>query len=57
VYDTKATLDGKSVVMPAASLSYQGRTYVPLRFLAQAFGAKVAWDDAIGGVSVQFPVN
>ncbi|MGO4369711.1 stalk domain-containing protein [Paenibacillus sp. MCAF20] len=55
VYDTKATLDGKSVVMPAASLSYQGRTYVPLRFLAQAFGAKVQWNNNIDGVDVQFP--
>ncbi|MDQ0115976.1 stalk domain-containing protein [Paenibacillus harenae] len=57
VYDTKATLDGKSIQMPAAPLSYKGRTYVPLRFLAQAFGAKVAWDNAIGGVTVQFPAN
>lgn len=57
VYSSKATLDGKSVTMPAAPLSYQGRTYVPLRFLAQAFGAKVAWDNAIGGVNVQFPAN
>lgn len=57
VYSTKATLDGKSMQMPAAPLSYQGRTYVPLRFLAQAFGARVAWDNTIGGVDVQFPAN
>jgi hypothetical protein len=55
VYDTKATLDGKSVVMPPASLSYQGRTYVPLRFLAQALGAKVQWNNNIDGVDVLFP--
>lgn len=55
VYDTKATLDGKSIQMPAAPLSYQGRSYVPIRFLAQAFGAKVKWDNRIDGVDVQFP--
>ncbi|MDQ0063697.1 stalk domain-containing protein [Paenibacillus harenae] len=55
VYDTKATLDGKSIQMPAAPLSYHGRTYVPLRFLAQAFGAKVLWNNNIDGVDIQFP--
>lgn len=55
VYESKATLDGKGIQMPAAPLFYQGRTYVPLRFLAQAFGAKVMWDNSIGGVDARFP--
>lgn len=54
VGDINATLDGKSIQMPLAPLVYQNRTYVPIRFLSQAFGAKVAWDNAIGGVDVQF---
>jgi alpha-tubulin suppressor-like RCC1 family protein len=54
VYNTNATLDGNNIQMPAAPLSYQGRTYVPARFIAQTLGAKVMWDAADGCVVIDF---
>lgn len=53
VYDTKAVFDGKNIPMPVAATSYQGKTYVPVRFIAETLGAKLQWDAADGCVVVQ----
>jgi hypothetical protein len=40
------TVNGASITMDvAAEIVPPGRTMIPMRFLAQAFGAKVTWDD------------
>jgi hypothetical protein len=44
VYSHSATIDGKTVQMTEAPTYIEGKTYVPLRFIAQSLGANVAWD-------------
>lgn len=44
VYSHSATVDGKKVQMAEAPTYIDGKTYVPLRFIAQSLGATVAWD-------------
>jgi hypothetical protein len=40
------TVNGASITMDvAAEIVPPGRTCIPMRFLAQALGAKVTWDD------------
>ncbi len=38
-----ATLDARTVRLDVPAQSVQGRTMVPLRFVAEAFGAEVHW--------------
>lgn len=40
----KATVNGKEVTFDVPIRSLGGRTYVPLRFVAENFGAHVEWD-------------
>lgn len=35
----------------------EGRTMVPLRFLSEAFGARVGWDGIQQLVSITYPVQ
>jgi len=39
-----AIINGKSVPLDAPPVIIQGRTMVPIRFIGEAFGAKVDWD-------------
>ena len=45
VYDDKAMVNGTEITLPAASTIYKGRTYIPVRFIAEALKKKVTWDD------------
>ncbi|NLD47070.1 MAG: copper amine oxidase N-terminal domain-containing protein [Clostridiaceae bacterium] len=45
-------LDGQKKQMDTAALLQDGRTYVPARYVAEAFGATVRWDSAIRTVYV-----
>jgi len=61
VGENVALVDGKSVPVPVAPRVEDGRAFVPLRFLAELFGYKVAWEPStrtvlIGG-STAAPVN
>lgn len=38
--------DGRSMPLDVAAQIIEGRTFVPVRFVAEAFGAKVQWDEA-----------
>lgn len=44
VYSHSAIIDGKTAQMTEAPTYIEGKTYVPLRFIAQSLGANVAWD-------------
>lgn len=46
--DNKATVNGRVVYMDQPSILKDNRTLVPLRFIAEAFGAKVDWVGANG---------
>ncbi|PWW01228.1 copper amine oxidase-like protein [Paenibacillus cellulosilyticus] len=39
-----ATVNGKSLTLNAPANAVNGRTYVPLRFVSEAFGESVEWD-------------
>lgn len=41
-----ATVDGKSVALDIAPLLLDGTTYLPLRFVSDALGADIGWDQA-----------
>ncbi len=44
----KATISGKEVPMDAAPYLKKGSTLVPLRFIGEAFGAKIDWQPKVG---------
>lgn len=48
-------VNGKTVAMDTAALVQNGRTYVPIRAVLEAFGADVEWDN--GKISVTSPAN
>ncbi|GBF34163.1 hypothetical protein DCCM_3275 [Desulfocucumis palustris] len=43
---TAYTVDGREKELDVAPYTKNGRTYIPVRYLAQALGAKVQWDEA-----------
>ncbi len=45
-------LDGKTLQMDTAALLQEGRTFVPARYVAEAFGATVRWDSAVRTVYI-----
>ncbi len=47
-----ATIDGKEVALDAPPVLIGGRTMVPVRFIAEAFGAEVAYDATTKTVTV-----
>ncbi|MNC79074.1 hypothetical protein D3C75_1314510 [compost metagenome] len=54
VYKHEATVDGKKVKLTEAPTYIQGKTYVPLRFVAQSLGANVGWDDKEQVVTIKY---
>lgn len=53
VGDKAATVDGRAVTLQAPAQTFDGKTMVPLRFVAEAFGAKVKWDAATRVVAIE----
>ncbi|MBB3111829.1 hypothetical protein FHS18_003897 [Paenibacillus phyllosphaerae] len=47
-----ATVDDRSVQLQVAPFSLDGRTMVPLRFISEAFGAKVDWNQKAQRVTI-----
>lgn len=52
VGETTGTIDGQPQTLEAPPIVVGGRTLVPLRFIAQALGAKVAYDGSTRIVSI-----
>ena len=50
--DTHLTINGESTSVPYGVKAFQGRTLVPIRILAQAFGASVSWNPVTGEVAL-----
>ena len=48
-----AFVDGQPKYMSAAPVVVNGRTLVPIRFISEAFGASVKWDDATASATVK----
>src|SRR5215472_9735145 len=49
---TQATINGQAQTLDVAPFIIGASTYVPLRFVAQAFGATVGWDQATRVVTI-----
>ena len=49
----KAWVNGPAVQLDVAPVAISGRTLVPLRFVAEALGAEVGWEDATRTVTVK----
>ena len=49
-----AIVDGQVVTLDVAPEIVNGRTFVPLRFIAEAFGAKVEWNSLFQLVTIEF---
>lgn len=50
----QAAVDGKTLYLDAPAYIYAGRTYVPLRFIAEAMGARVDYEPAAEQVIIDF---
>ncbi|MFC4101484.1 copper amine oxidase N-terminal domain-containing protein [Paenibacillus xanthanilyticus] len=48
----EAAVDDKQMKLDVAPFSLEGRTMVPLRFISEAFGAKVDWSKQEGKVTI-----
>ena len=51
--DRVASIDGKKKIMSTAAVLEHSRTFVPVRFVAQAFGAEVGRDASSGTVTIR----
>jgi len=51
--DRVASIDGKKKVMSTAAVLEDSRPFVPVRFVAQAFGAEVGRDASSGTVTIR----
>jgi hypothetical protein len=49
-----ALVDGIEVKLDAAAAIYQNRTYIPLRFVSENFGAVVKWDGKTKTVNITY---
>ncbi|SHJ47470.1 stalk domain-containing protein [Tepidibacter formicigenes] len=45
IHSNKAVINGKEITLDAPTNIYNGRTFVPIRFIAEAFNCNVNWDD------------
>lgn len=52
--DRTAQVNGKAVTLEAAPRIISSRTFVPLRFIAEAFGAEVTWNASTRTATIQF---
>ncbi len=54
VNEITATVNGKTLTMDVPSKVIDGRTFVPLRFIAESIGAKVDWDETEKRVDITY---
>jgi len=55
VGNSTADVGGKPVLLDTAPVIVDGRTFVPLRFFAENFGASVDWNDKMKIVNIIYP--
>ncbi len=57
VGNTTADLNGKATILDVVPVVKNGTTFVPIRFISEAFGASVDWDATHGIVIIIYPRN
>ncbi|MDI6717156.1 MAG: stalk domain-containing protein [Actinomycetota bacterium] len=55
--DNTATVDGEEVVLDVAPMLENGKVFIPLRFVAESFGAEVKWDSEFRVVDISIGRN
>ena len=50
-----AYIDGFPVTLDVAPVIINGRTFVPIRFIMETFGAKVDWDPFTREIIITYP--
>jgi len=50
-----ATINGKEVKLDVPPIVRVGRTFVPIRFISEAFGANVSFDNATRTITILYP--
>jgi len=50
-----ASVAGKKVILQGIPVSIKGTTMVPIRFIAEAFGAQVIWNAPTQGIDITYP--
>jgi len=53
--NSKAMINGKEVKLDVPPMVRSGRTFVPLRFISEAFGANVSFDNATRTITILYP--
>lgn len=53
--NTQATVNGQNVAMTVPAMAKEGRTFVPLRFVAENMGAVVQWLPTQKLITIDFP--
>ena len=54
---TSGTIDGKSTTLDQAPVIVNGRTLVPIRFISEAFGASVDWNNSTREATIKLLNN
>lgn len=54
---TSGTIDGKSTALDQAPVIVNGRTLVPIRFISEAFGASVDWNNSTREATIKLLNN
>lgn len=53
INSSQATVDGKSVTLSSKVVEKNNRTFIPLRFLSEAFGLWINWNDSTKTVNIE----
>ncbi len=57
INNRRAYINGREVMLDQAATLWNGRTMVPLRFVSEAMGAQVGWNEAMQLVSIDTPMG
>ena len=56
VGQASALVNGMEILLDCKPVIYEGRTFVPLRFISENFGAKVVWNSKTKTVSITYEI-
>jgi hypothetical protein len=57
INNRRAFINGREVMLDQPATLWRGRTMVPLRFVSEAMGAQVGWNEAMQLVSIDTPTG
>ena len=57
VGDSNAKINNIDLIIDSSPINYKDRVYIPVRFIAQSFGKKVAWDEFTNTIYIRDEVE